>query len=121
VLSKDDKRGKVTLQALVRTALDQYLVRRGLPVTPVRWNPATPLVASLDRTAHACIESTRFWRVQRRFFVLAADASRTSGPRSQKSCAALACTGRGTRTRHMRWRGGTVSVPDFRRKPVTPV
>lgn len=29
-------------------ALDQPLVQRGLPVTPSRWDPATPLVANLE-------------------------------------------------------------------------
>ncbi|HEF5870458.1 TPA: site-specific integrase [Burkholderia cenocepacia] len=73
------KGGKVTLPALARTALDQYLVQRGLPVTAVRWNPATPLVASLDEDS-ARIESTRLWRVLRRFFVLAADAIQDERP-----------------------------------------
>ncbi|MBB4518649.1 MULTISPECIES: phage integrase family protein [Burkholderiaceae] len=72
VLGKGGKRGKVALPPLARTALDQYLVQRGLPVTPIRWNPATPLVASLEEEG-AHIESTRLWRVLRRFFVLVAD------------------------------------------------
>ncbi|WP_396333936.1 phage integrase family protein [Burkholderia anthina] len=79
VLGKGGKRGKVTLPALARTALDQYLVQRGLPVTPVRWNPATPLVASLEEDG-AGIESTRLWRVLRRFFVLVADAIQDERP-----------------------------------------
>ncbi|MDR5880501.1 phage integrase family protein [Caballeronia sp. LZ032] len=73
VFGKGGKRGKVALPPLARTALDQYLVQRGLPVTPVRWNPGVPLVASLDEDG-AHIESTRLWRVLRRFFVLVADA-----------------------------------------------
>ncbi|WP_175887262.1 phage integrase family protein [Burkholderia contaminans] len=79
VLGKGGKRGKVTLPALARTALDQYLVQRGLSVTPARWNPATPLVASLEEDS-ARIESTRLWRVLRRFFVLAADAIQDERP-----------------------------------------
>jgi site-specific recombinase XerD len=79
VLGKGGKRGKVTLPALARTALDQYLVQRSLPVTPVRWNPATPLVTSLDEDG-ARIASTRLWRVLRRFFVLAADAIQDERP-----------------------------------------
>jgi len=79
VLGKGGKRGKVTLPALARTALNQYLVQRGLPVTPMRWNPATPLVASLEEDG-AHIESTRLWRVLRRFFVLVADAIQDEGP-----------------------------------------
>lgn len=79
VLGKGGKLGKVALPSLARTALDQYLVQRGLPVTPSRWNPAMPLVASLDEDG-AGIESTRLWRVLRRFFVLVADAIQDERP-----------------------------------------
>ncbi|WP_175689093.1 phage integrase family protein [Burkholderia anthina] len=79
VLGKGGKLGKVALPSLARTALDQYLVQRGMPVTPSRWNPATPLVASLDADG-AGIESTRLWRVLRRFFVLVADAIQDERP-----------------------------------------
>ncbi|KVZ70486.1 integrase, partial [Burkholderia ubonensis] len=79
VLGKGGKLGKVALPSLARTALDQYLVQRGLPVTPARWNPATPLVVSLDEDG-AGIESTRLWRVLRRFFVLSADAIQEERP-----------------------------------------
>ncbi|WP_018421954.1 phage integrase family protein [Paraburkholderia tuberum] len=79
VLGKGGKLGKVALPSLARTALDQYLVQRGLPVTPERWSPATPLVVSLEED-DAHIESTRLWRVMRRFFVLAADAIQDERP-----------------------------------------
>ncbi|HDR8909192.1 site-specific integrase [Burkholderia multivorans] len=79
VLGKGSKFGKVALPSLARTALDQYLVQRGLPVTPESWNPATPLVASLEEDG-ARIESTRLWRVLRRFFVLVADAIQDERP-----------------------------------------
>ncbi|MGU4701460.1 site-specific integrase [Burkholderia cepacia] len=72
VLGKGGKLGKVALPALARSGLDQYLVQRDLPVTPARWNPATPLVASLEEDG-ASIEPGRLWRVLRRFFVLVAD------------------------------------------------
>lgn len=78
VLGKGGKLGKVALPPLARTALDQYLVQRALPVTPARWNPATPLVASLEEDRG--IECTRLWRVLRRFFVLAADAIQDERP-----------------------------------------
>jgi site-specific recombinase XerD len=78
VLGKGGKLGKVALPPLARTALDQYLVQRSLPVTPARWNPATPLVASLEEDRG--IESTRLWRVLRRFFVLVADAIEDERP-----------------------------------------
>jgi site-specific recombinase XerD len=61
----------VALPSLARTALDQYLLQRSQPVTPERWNPATPLIASFEEDG-AHIESTRLWRVLRRFFVLVA-------------------------------------------------
>ena len=79
VLGKGGKLGKVALPALARTALDQYLVQRGLPVTPERWNPATPLIVSLEEDG-ARIESTRLWRVLRRFFVLVADTIQDERP-----------------------------------------
>lgn len=79
VLGKGGKLGKVALPPLARTALDQSLVQRGLPVTPTRWNPATPLVASLEED-RAHIESTRLWRVLRRFFVLVADTIQNERP-----------------------------------------
>ncbi|HDR9278225.1 TPA: site-specific integrase [Burkholderia vietnamiensis] len=79
VLGKGGKLGTVALPSLARAALDQYLVQRGLPVTPSRWNPAMPLVASLDEGG-AGIESTRLWRVLRRFFVLVADAIQDERP-----------------------------------------
>ncbi|MBN3829429.1 tyrosine-type recombinase/integrase [Burkholderia sp. Ac-20384] len=79
VLGKGGKRGKVALPPLARTALDQYLVQRGLPVTPARWNPMTVLFASLEEDG-AGIESTRLWRVLRRFFVLVANAIQDERP-----------------------------------------
>lgn len=71
LVGKGGKRGKVTLPRLARTALDQYLVQRGLPVTPARWNPTSPIVASLEEDG-ASIEATRLRRVLRRFFRLVA-------------------------------------------------
>lgn len=79
VIGKGGKPGKVALPALARTALDQFLVQRGLPVTPTRWTPDTPLVANLEEDG-AGIESTRLWRVLRRFFLLAADAIQDEQP-----------------------------------------
>ncbi|HDR9512365.1 TPA: integrase, partial [Burkholderia cepacia] len=76
---KGGKLGKVALPSLARTALDQSLVQRGLPVTPARWNPATPLVASLDEDGTG-IEPRRLWRVLHRFFALSADAIRDEWP-----------------------------------------
>ncbi|WP_257251503.1 site-specific integrase [Burkholderia cepacia] len=79
VIGKGGKPGKVALPALARSALDQSLVQRGLPVTPSRWNPITPLVANLEEDG-AGIESARLWRVLRRFFRFAADAIQDERP-----------------------------------------
>ncbi|WP_175950730.1 site-specific integrase [Burkholderia sp. BCC0405] len=79
VIGKGGKPGKVVLPALARSALDQWLVQRGLPVTPSRWNPATPLVANLIEDG-AGIESTRLWRVLRRFFLVAAGVIQDERP-----------------------------------------
>ncbi|PPK47674.1 phage integrase family protein [Trinickia symbiotica] len=78
VLGKAGKCGKVALP-LARTALDQYLVQRGLPVTPARRNPATPLVASLEEDSGG-VESARLWRALRRFFVLVVDSLQDERP-----------------------------------------
>ncbi len=79
VLGKGGKLGKVALPSLARTGLDQYLVQRGLPVSPARWNPVTPLIANLAEDG-AGIEPGRLWRVLRRFFVLVADAIQAEQP-----------------------------------------
>ncbi|WP_420800189.1 phage integrase family protein [Paraburkholderia tagetis] len=76
VTGKGKKRGSVALPPLAWDALARYLAERGLPVLPVRWNPQTPMIGSLDGGTHAdsgtAISGTRLWMVMRRFFVLAA-------------------------------------------------
>jgi site-specific recombinase XerD len=79
LVGKGGKLGKVTLPRLARTALDQYLVQRGLPVTPARWNPVMPILASLEEGG-ASIETTRLGRMLRRFFQLVADAIQDERP-----------------------------------------
>ncbi|MFC4706289.1 site-specific integrase [Paraburkholderia caffeinitolerans] len=78
VTGKGKKRGSVALPPLAWDALARYLAERGLPVLPVRWNPQTPVIGSLDVGTRAdndaAISSVRLWMVMRRFFVLAADA-----------------------------------------------
>jgi len=49
LVGKGDKAGKVALPPRARGALDRYLIRRRLPVTPARWNPQTPLIGSLEQ------------------------------------------------------------------------
>ncbi|SEK12310.1 hypothetical protein SAMN05192539_105715 [Paraburkholderia diazotrophica] len=51
----------------------------GPPVTPARWNPVTPLVASIEED-DVGIETTRLWRVLRRFFALVANAIQDERP-----------------------------------------
>jgi site-specific recombinase XerD len=103
VLGKGGKLGKVALPSLARSALDQYLMQRGLPVTPERWNSATPLVASLEEDG-ARIESTRLWRVLRRFFVLAADAIQDERPATAEKLRRASPIGCDTHTRRTRSR-----------------
>ena len=73
VVGKGTKAGKVALPALARQALDRYLVQRRLPVTRARWDPATPIVGSLDQDAGAGITVSRLWAVLKRFFAQVAD------------------------------------------------
>ncbi len=78
VTGKGKKRGSVALPPLAWDALARYLAERALPVLPVRWNPATPVIGSLDvgtrADSDAAISSVRLWMVMRRFFLLAAKA-----------------------------------------------
>ncbi|QBR03927.1 site-specific integrase [Paraburkholderia pallida] len=78
VTGKGKKLARVALPPLAWDALAHYLAARGLPVLPVRWNPATPMIGSLDvgtpAGSDAAISSVRLWMVMRRFFVLAAGA-----------------------------------------------
>lgn len=80
LVGKGGKAGKVALPRLARTALEQYLVQRRLPVTPQRWDPKTPLLASVDEEGATGITRSRLWYVTRRFFRLAADVIATDHP-----------------------------------------
>ena len=73
VVGKGGKPAKVTLTPLARVALDRYLQERGLPISRARWEPATPLVGSVDGSETG-ITALRLWEVMRRFFRLAADS-----------------------------------------------
>ncbi|PMS34972.1 site-specific recombinase XerD [Trinickia symbiotica] len=73
VVGKGHRPGKVALPPLARTALDRYLVERRLPFTPRRWEPRTPLLASLDEDRATGITGARLWHIMRRFFRRAAD------------------------------------------------
>jgi site-specific recombinase XerD len=80
LVGKGGKPGKVALPPLARTALEQYLVQRRLPVTPQRWDPKTPLLANVDEESAAGITRSRLWYVMRRFFRLTADVIAADHP-----------------------------------------
>jgi hypothetical protein len=48
--------------------------KRELPVLPVRWNPASPAVGSLEADRDAATSTVRLWMVMHRFFPLIAKA-----------------------------------------------
>lgn len=79
VRGKGKRDDKVGLPPLARGALARYLLDRGLPLTPERWKPATPIVASLDDDT-ASIASLRLRRILRRFFLSAACALESQRP-----------------------------------------
>lgn len=80
LVGKGSRPGKVAVPPLARTALDQYLGQRRLPVTWTRWDPTTPLLASLEQDSTTSITGTRLWHVMRRFFRQAADVIGTDHP-----------------------------------------
>ncbi|MPW23263.1 Integrase family protein [Paraburkholderia piptadeniae] len=71
VRGKGSKLGKVALPPLAWNALSHYLLARGLPVSPARWRPDTPLIGNLDEEAAGAISSARLWAVLHRFFLQA--------------------------------------------------
>lgn len=79
VIGKGRKAGKVVLPPLARAALDRYLAQRGLPVTPSKWRPSTPLIGSLGEDGKG-ISSWRLWRVLKRFFAAAAEVVEEGSP-----------------------------------------
>lgn len=78
VVGKGSKEGKVVLPAMARGALDRHLVQRGLPVTPAKWNPTTPLIGSLE--GEAGVTTRRLRAVEKRFFTTAADVVAEANP-----------------------------------------
>ena len=78
VVGKGHKAGKVVLPPLARVALDHYLVQRGLPVTPSKWRPSTPLIGSLGEDGG--ISWWRLRRVMKRFFATAAEVVEEGTP-----------------------------------------
>jgi site-specific recombinase XerD len=74
LVGKGHKAGRVAVPPLAWEALTRHLLERNLPVTPSRWEPETPLIATLDEEGAAGISAVRLWVVMRRFFHDAAKA-----------------------------------------------
>jgi site-specific recombinase XerD len=66
------------LPGLARGALDRHLAQRGLPVTPTKWNPATPLLGSLE--GEAGITPKRLWAIVKRLFATTANVLGDTNP-----------------------------------------
>jgi len=79
-IGKGSKAGKVALPPMARSALDRYLLQRGLPVTRAQWDLTAPLVGSLEKSSGSGITATRLLNVIKRFFSLAADEMATEHP-----------------------------------------
>jgi site-specific recombinase XerD len=80
LMGKGAKKGKVGLPPLARVAVDDYLIQRGLPVSPSLWKPATPILARLDDEFGGALSANRLWSVVRKFFQTAADVVRKQNP-----------------------------------------
>lgn len=80
IVGKGSKAGSVALPPLATTALDRYLAARQVPTTPALWDPATPLVGSLEKEAKGGITPARFWSIVKRFFSKAADVLQERNP-----------------------------------------
>lgn len=72
LVGKGNKPGKVALPPMARSALQRYMLQRGLPTTPSMWIPTTKLIGAMDLESHAGITATRLWTVMKRFFETAA-------------------------------------------------
>jgi len=80
LIGKGSKAGKVAVPPLARAALDQYLLQRGLPVSPSKWDPSTPLLGRLDDDEGSGLTANRLWDIMRRFFQTAATVLEEQNP-----------------------------------------
>lgn len=80
LVGKGSKAGSVALPPLARAALDRYLAQRRLSTTPSRWDPATPLIGSLEQDSADGITAARLWAVMKRFFAQATDVVAAEHP-----------------------------------------
>jgi site-specific recombinase XerD len=79
-VGKGSKAGKVALPPLARSALDRYLVQRGLPTTRTQWELNTPLIGGLEKSSGTGITTTRLLNIVKRFFVTAATQVKADNP-----------------------------------------
>lgn len=79
LIGKGSKTGKVAVPPLGRAALDQYLLQRGLPISPSKWDPSTPLLGRLDDEGSG-LTANRLWDIVRRFFETAATVLEEQNP-----------------------------------------
>ncbi len=81
LVGKGAKEGKVSLPPLARAALDQYLIQRGLPLSPSKWEPSTPLLARLgEEDVDVALKPNRLWSIVHRFFETAAGVLEAQNP-----------------------------------------
>jgi len=80
VIGKGAKAGRVALPPLARAALSRYLIQRGLPTTPTKWKPHTPLIARSGAGQQAPISTSRLWVVLKCFFETAASVIEEANP-----------------------------------------
>jgi len=80
LVGKGAKEGKVSVPPLAKEALDQYLIQRGLPVTPSKWDPATPLLARIGEDVALGLTANRLWSIVHRFFETAAGVLEEQNP-----------------------------------------
>lgn len=80
LVGKGSRPGKVALPPLAKSALQRYLMQRGLPTTQNLWQLTTKLIGSMDLENPNGISATRLWVVMKRFFETAATQVATESP-----------------------------------------